>query len=261
MRKSKSRGKIIEHLLQPFSIPYPGRDRTYLSSGFCESDEITTIYKRSVVEGDSDVCLVECSVCGGPVITHKHSSKLTSTLNPEIVGCLIQKDKTLCFVVETDLSPSDFETVKDVILDYLAKHDFTASFQQISVYRSGVNSALVKKLPPKRSLLFTQKLNFISGEIQEDIREKEFPALEVKVVQEQEDKRLRKEMTVSARKLHKELRKLFTLPSEEKNETSSNQRQTSQEILKRSSERLSKEEKTSLRRWTMELATVVTVYD
>lgn len=261
MRKVKFRDKLIEHLMQPFSVPYPGRDRTYFSSGFCESDEVTTIYKRSVIEGDSDVCSVECSLCGDPVITHKHSSQLTSTLTPEIVGCLIQKDKTLCFVVEIDLSPSDLKMTEDVILAYLARHDFTASFQQISVYHSGVNSALMKKLPPKRNLLFTQKLKSISEGTLEDIHEKESLALGLKDAQDKGDKRRRKEMAGSAKKLLKELQKLSTLPDNEKSETSSNQQQNFQKTLKHSSERLSKEEKTSLRLWTTQLATVVTVYD
>jgi hypothetical protein len=245
VRKKKISDTLKHHLLYPFSIPYPGRDRTYFSSGFCESDEITTIYKRSVVEGDSDVCSVECSVCGGPVITYKNSNLLTSTYSPEIVGCLIQKDKTLCFVVEAELSQSDSKTLEAVILDYLAKHDFTAYFQTISVYRSGVNSSLKKKVLPKRSLLFSQELKCISPRTQEDTQDKELPVPEVKAAQEEEHRKWRAEMAESAGKLLVELQKLSILPESVQKEISSIQTPNSQKKLKRSPANSSKQKKIS----------------
>lgn len=261
MRKNKFSDSLKQHLLHPFSIPYPGRDRTYLSSGFCESDEITTIYKRSVVEGDSDVCTVECSVCGREVITYKDSSLVTSTYSPEIVGCLIQKDKTLCFVVERELSPSDFEIIKDVILAHLQRHDFTQYFRTISVYRSGVNSNLARKLPPKRDLLSSQKLRFISPKMPEEAREQESLAPEVKAARDKEEKRWRKEMAVSAGKLLKELRKLSILPDDAENATSSNPIATLEKISNPSYGRLSKQEKISLRRSMTEFAMRDTKYE
>lgn len=247
MRKNKISDSLIEHLLHPFSIPYPGRDRTYFSSGFCESDEITTIYKRSVVEGDSDVCSVECSVCGGPVITYKDSSLLTSTYSPEIVGCLIQKDKTLCFVVEKEILPSDFEITKDVILNHLQRHDFTRYFQTISVYRSGVSSNLARKVLPKRDLLFSQELRFISPRMPEVAPEEECLAPEVKAAQEKEHNKWRAEMAESAGKLLVELRKLSILPDDVQKEISLNRTRNSKKISKRSPVPSSKRKKTSRR--------------
>ncbi len=242
MRKKKLCDSLKQHLLQPFSIPYSGSDRTYLSSGFCESDESTTIFKRTVVEGDSDVCAVECSICGGPVITYKHSNMLSSTVSPEIVGCLIQRDKTLLFVVEISLSQYDFVTVKDVILAHLQKHDFTASFHRISVYRSGVSSLLKIKTPSKRNLLFTRKLKSITEEKRKQLRKEDSYDLEQKSEQEKQDKKRRKEQAKSAGKLLKELQKLFMHPVVEKEKTSSSPIPNSQKTSKNSRKKLSKAE-------------------
>jgi hypothetical protein len=261
VKKKRHHGKLVEHLVQPFSIPYPGEDRVYLSSGFCESDECTTIYKRSVVEGDSDVCPVECSVCGGPVITYKHSSEVTSTYSPGIVGCLIQKDQTLSFVVETSLSQYDFETVKDVILRHLERHDFTASFQRINVYHSGVNSLLLRKLPSKRSLLFTRKLKSISEETRKPQRKDEQLDPAQKAIQDKEDKRRRKELAASAKKLLKEHPDLFMLPGNVKSGTNLVLTPNFPKTSKPLREKLSKAERISLRKEMRDFAMTDTVYE
>lgn len=261
VKKHHRHGNLIEHLLQPFSIPYPGQDRVFLSSGFCESDESTTIFKRSVVEGDSDVCPVECPMCGGSLITYKHSSEVASTYSPEIVGCLIQRGKTLSFVVETSLSQFDSEMVRDVLLAYLARHDFTASFQTINVYQSGVSSLLKRKLPPKRNLLFTQKLKFISEETSEQqLSEEQLDPVQ-KAIQEKEDKRRRKELAESAKKLLRERPELFMLPKESQEETSSSPTRSLQKTSKRSQEKLSKAEGISFRKAMRKFVMLDTVYD
>lgn len=261
MKSKRHHDTLKEHLVQPFSIPYPGEDRTYLSSGFCESDECTTIYKRSVVEGDSDVCPVECSVCGGPVITYKHSTEVTSTYSPGIVGCLIQRNKTLSLVVETSLSQYDFEIVKDVILRHLERHDFTASFQRINVYHSGVNLNLLRKLPSKRSLLFTRELKSICEEIKEPQHKDEQPDLVQKAIQDKEDKRRRKELAASAKKLLKEHPDLFMLPGNVKSGTNSSLTPNFPKTSKRSREKLSKAERISFRKEMRDFAMIDTVYD
>lgn len=261
MRKQKSRVSLKQHLLQPFSIPYPGRDRSYLSSGFCESDESTTIFKRTVVEGDSDVCAVDCSICGGPVITQKHSSELSSTFSPEIVGCLIQKDKTLSFVVETSLSQYDFETVKGVILNHLQRHDFSASFHRINVYHSGVSSLLRTKLPPKRSLLFSLKLKSTTEEQKEKQKEQESNDQGQKNAQDKESRLRQKELAKSASKLLKELQKLSTSPAQEKEKTSSSPILNLQKTSKNSQKKLSKAEEIFFHKQTQKFLMNHSEYD
>jgi len=260
VKKNIQRDTLKEHLIQPFDIPYPGRERTYLSSGFCNSDESTTIIRRTVLEGESDVNEVECSLCGGSVITYKHSSHVSSTYSPEIVGCLIQKDKTLLFVVETSLSQSDFVMVRDVILAHLAKHDFTASFQKINVFRSGVNSSLVKKLPHKRDLLSTQKLKSISEEIKSNQLKQGLQEKEQNHIQEKERK-LRKELAASAGKLLRELRKLSTLPEQKQKKISSSQPVNLPKTSKNLREKLSKVDAISFRKQIKDLVEQDSIYD
>lgn len=247
MKKVSSRDTLKEHLIQPFDISYPGNERSFLSSGFCQSDESTTIFRRVTIEGDSDVCEVECALCGQPVITYKHSSLLSSTYSPEIVACLIQRNKTLYLVLEKSLSRSDLKTVEGVLLKHLGRHDFTKSFQKIVAYHSGVSSGLLKKLPPKSDLLFSHKFKSISEEIREGQSSKELEDLVNKRVQDKEDKRRRAELAKSAAKLIKELEKLSTLPVGSSEKINYSQTQSLQETSKNLRGKLSKAEGIYLR--------------
>lgn len=261
MRKTKSHVSLKEHLVQPFDIPLSGQDRSYLSSGFCEADESTTIFRRRVFEGESDVCDVECALCGGPVITRKDSTQLSSSYSPEIVGCLIQKEKTLSFVVETSLSQYDFVMVKDAILAHLQRHDFTALFHRINVYHSGVNSLLKTKTPPRRSLLSTRKLKSITEEIKPKLKKQESQEQEEKSTQDKEDKRQRKELAESAKRLLKELPKLSTNQEQEKEKTKFNRSQNSQRTSRNLQEKLSKAEGTLFRKQIQKFVMKDSVYD
>lgn len=261
MKKVSRRDTLIEHLIQPFDISVPGNERSFLSSGFCQSDESTTIFRRVTIEGDSDVCEVECSLCGGSVITYKHSSTMSSTYSPEIVACLIQRKTTLYLVLEKSLSRSDLETVEDVLLRHLAKHDFTKSFQKIAVYRSGVSSNLLKKPPHKSDLLFSHKFKSISEETREEQNSNELEDLVNSKELDREDKRRKAELVKSAGKLLKELEKLSTLPKAQKEKTNYSRTQTSQEMLKSLREKLSKAEGTSLRSQIRNFADQDSLYD
>jgi hypothetical protein len=261
VKKKRFRDTLVEHLIQPFDIPFPSRGRVFLSSGFCESDESTTIFRRTVFEGESDVSEVECSLCGKPLITYRHSSLLSSSYSPEIVGCLIQRNKTLLFVVEKSLTQSDLKTVEDVLLGYLAKHDFTALFQKISVYHSGVSSSLLRKQPPKSDLRLTLKLKSISEEIKSLRKEEDAQEQIESREQEEEDKRRREAEAALAGKLLKELAQLSTLPEVELKKINSNLKKTSQSTSKRWREKLSKAEGTLFRKQIRDFVERDSVYD
>ena len=261
MRKKRFRDTLVEHLVQPFDIPFPDRSRVFLSSGFCESDESTTIFRRTVFEGESDVSDVECSLCGKPVITYQHSSSLCSSYSAEIVGCLIQRSKTLLLILEKSLTPSDSRTVEDVLLRHLARHDFTASFQTISVYRSGVSSVLLKKLPPKSDLLFTHKLKSISEEIKSELKEEDRQELGQNKEQEEAEQRRREAEAVLAGKLLKELGRLSTLPDTELKKISFSLKKTLPKTSKKCSEKLSAAEGILFRKQILELVEKDSVYD
>jgi hypothetical protein len=260
VKKKHHRAKLIQHLVQPFDLPFPGYGRTFLSSGFCESDESTTIFRRTVFEGESDVCEVECSLCGNQVITYRDSNSISSSYSPEIVGCLIQRGKTLQFVVEKSLSQSDSKTVAGVILKYLARHDFTKSFLRISVYLSGVSSNLLKKQPPKSDLLFSQKLKSTSGKSVLELNDQESEELECKKEQE-EDGKQRVLLADSARKLLVEQPTLFMHPNPEREKISFKQTQNLQRTSKNSSEKLLKAEGTSLRKQIRDFSMKDSLYD
>ena len=261
MKKKRQHDTLVEHLVQPFDIPFPGHGRAFLSSGFCRSDESTTIFRRTVFEGESDVSEVECSLCGKPLITYQHSSFISSSYSPEIVGCLIQRNKTLLFVAEKSLTPSDLKTVEDVILRHLARHDFTASFLTINVYHSGVSSSLLKKQPPKSDLRSTLKLKSISDEIKSWLKEEDRQEQARSKEQEEEDRRKREGEAVLAGKLLKELARLSTLPDTELKKISSNLKKNSPKMFKRCSEKLSRAEGILFRKQILELVERDSVYD
>jgi len=260
VKRKHHRAKIIQHLVQPFDLPFPGYGRSFLSSGFCESDESTTIFRRTVFEGESDVCEVECSLCGNPVITYRDTNSISSSYSPEIVGCLIQRGKTLQFVVEKSLSQSDSKTVAGVILKYLARHDFTKSFLRISVYLSGVSSSLLRKQPPKSDLLFLQKLKFTNDKRESELTGQESEELEHSSEREEEE-RQRVLLADSAKKLLVEQPTLFMHPSQEREKTSFKPTQILQRTSKSSSKKLLKVEETSLRKQIRDFSMKDSLYD
>lgn len=117
-------------------------DDTYITSAFCDRDEVQWLYFRRVSRGFSDLEKVECECCGDKLfVNEKRGSFVSSTITPEVVGWLrAGSNKTLDLV----LTESSCETLRDVLLSDIRSHEFSGSISKVRLLQTP--SALRKDL-------------------------------------------------------------------------------------------------------------------
>lgn len=127
----------------------PGDD-SFITSAYCDRDQIQWLYFRRVARGLSDLDKVECEVCGGDLfVNEKRGSFVTSTWSPEVVGWLKLEESDQGAILNLALTESSFETLRDVLLADILSHDFSGSISTINLLQVG--SASKRDLQAARS--------------------------------------------------------------------------------------------------------------
>lgn len=124
-------------------------DDSFITSAYCDRDEVQWLYFRRVTRGFSDLEKVECEFCGGDLfVNEKRGSFLTSSLTPEVIGWLKINGKILNLV----LTESSCATHGDDLLIDILAHDFSGSISTVNLYQIVSNSAHEIRLALKSGL-------------------------------------------------------------------------------------------------------------
>lgn len=116
-------------------------DDSFITSAYCDKDEIQWLYFRRVTRGFSDLDKVECEVCGGDLfVNEKRGSFLTSSVSPEVVGWLKVEGETLNLV----LTESSCETHGEDLLTDILSHEFSGSISKVSLHQ--ITSNLTREI-------------------------------------------------------------------------------------------------------------------
>lgn len=110
----------------------PHSDETFITSGYCDADQIQWLYLRQVTRGFSDSELMTCDVCGRKLFVNEiRGHYMSSTTTPEVVGWVrVKQDKTL----ELALSESSYEMLGEDLLESIRRLNFSGSISKVSLY-------------------------------------------------------------------------------------------------------------------------------
>jgi len=128
---------------------------SFLTSAYCDKDEIQYVYYRSVQRGLSELEKVYCENCGEPLfINEKRGNAMSSSISPELVGMIWIQNETQ--VLNLVLIESFLEGVKDDLLSHILAHDFSGSIEAVELHLLSSNSRDQIKLAIK-NLKFSTK--------------------------------------------------------------------------------------------------------
>jgi len=128
----------------PLNIVYSGKvgmigpstedDDSYITSAYCDKDQVQWVYFRRVSRGFSDLEKVECEFCGGDLfVNEKRGSFVSSSITPEVVGWLkVGLNKTLDLV----LTESSCEMLGEGLLDDILSHEFSGSISKVRLLQT-----------------------------------------------------------------------------------------------------------------------------
>lgn len=129
----------------------PGDDDDFfITSAYCDADEIQWLYFRKVTRGLSELDEVECEVCGGNLfVNERRGSYLSSSITPEVIGWIsVGQNQTLNLV----LTESSLGMLKDDLLADIQRHDFSGSISTVNLYQITYISRREVELARKSSL-------------------------------------------------------------------------------------------------------------
>lgn len=134
---------------------FVGADESFVTSAYCDHDEVQWLYYRQVTRGFSDSELMTCDMCGRKLFVNEiRGHYMSSTTTPEVVGWIrLAPGRTL----ELALSESSCEMLGDALLEDIRRLDFSGSILKVNLYQTSYVSPN-RRRPEKSELLSSLKL-------------------------------------------------------------------------------------------------------
>jgi len=173
VRRKRRRIKILgepktEMPVQPINIPIVksmgyhggGGDDFYLTSAYCDRDQIQWIYHREIARGLSTPERMRCDCCGADLYVSKNNGQfMSSTTIPEVVGWVRHESSKILTLA---LIESSLEITRDVLPDFIRRHDFSGRISKIKLYQSSYASPMVGSSNKNELLSNLQLLDTLS---------------------------------------------------------------------------------------------------